>query len=231
MKAKSVIARAAAQLLGNTVFHRKLCELLTGYQFILACAYLDDLIIYSKDWSSHEQHLRLILNQILQSGLCLWPDKCKIAQPEIKYLGMILSKDRIKLDPVKLAVIENAKTTNFGQTSQWVSCLPLTILILTCLLAVGPILDFWITMATFRPTQVSSYMTTPSKIYCKHTILNIQNRNEELCFLWSILVPYIMSKSIAIILIHKQALSTWTEHNYLIHSADLMEHRGEWVVS
>jgi len=91
------------------VYQKLMNKLLTGYQFIFACAYLDDLIIYSNKWSSHLQHMRLILNRIQQSGLRLRPDKCKFAQSEIKYLGMILSKDKIKPDPEKLRVIKNAK--------------------------------------------------------------------------------------------------------------------------
>jgi len=91
------------------VYQKLMNRLLSGYQFIFACAYLDDCLIWSRDWALHKTHLRLILDRILHSGLRLRADKCTFAQSELKYLGMILSKDCIKPDPAKLALIKDAK--------------------------------------------------------------------------------------------------------------------------
>jgi len=91
------------------VYQKLMNSLLTGYQYVFACAYLDDLLIWSTNWSNHIRHLRLILERILHSGLRLRADKCKIAQTELRYLGMVLSKECIKPDPEKLSVIKNAK--------------------------------------------------------------------------------------------------------------------------
>jgi len=91
------------------VFQKFMNRLLSKYQFIFACAYIDDCLVYSSDWTSHAQHLRLILERILHSSLRLRPDKCKFAQSELRYLGMILTKGRIKPDADKLSIIANAK--------------------------------------------------------------------------------------------------------------------------
>lgn len=91
------------------IFQKFMNRLLSNYQFIFACAYIDDLLIFSSDWTAHSQHLRLILDRVLESGLRLRPDKCKFAQSELRYLGMILSDGRIKPDPEKLSVIAKAK--------------------------------------------------------------------------------------------------------------------------
>jgi len=56
--------------------------------------------------------LRLILDRILHAGLRLRADKCKFAQSELKYLGMILSKDCIKPDPAKLSVNQKRETAH-----------------------------------------------------------------------------------------------------------------------
>ena len=61
------------------VYQKLMNKLLTGYQYVFACAYLDDLLIWSTDWSNHLRHLRLILERILHSGLRLRAEKCKIA--------------------------------------------------------------------------------------------------------------------------------------------------------
>jgi len=49
------------------------------------------------------------------------------------------------------------------------------------------ILDFSITLAPFRPAQGSSYIPTPTHIAAKKCVVNIQNLDEQLCFLYSIL--------------------------------------------
>jgi len=50
------------------------------------------------------------------------------------------------------------------------------------------ILDFSVTLAPFTPAQGSSYIPTPTHIAAKKCVVNVQNRNDELCFLYSILV-------------------------------------------
>jgi len=43
------------------------------------------------------------------------------------------------------------------------------------------------TLVPFRPAQGSSYIPTPRHIAAKTCVVNVQNRNDELCFLYSIL--------------------------------------------
>ena len=49
------------------------------------------------------------------------------------------------------------------------------------------IIHFSLTFAPFRPTQGSSFIKTPSKIKAKKAIINVQNRHDNFCFLYSIL--------------------------------------------
>ena len=91
------------------VYQKLMNKLLTGYQYIFACAYIDDVLCFSRDWSTHMKHLRLILERVLHSGLRLRAENCTFAQKELRYLGMLISRDCIKPDPDKLARIKNAK--------------------------------------------------------------------------------------------------------------------------
>jgi len=52
---------------------------------------------------------------------------------------------------------------------------------------VDHIIDFRVTLAPFRPAQGSSFLPTPSEIAVKKAVVNVQNYNDELCFLYSIL--------------------------------------------
>ena len=49
------------------------------------------------------------------------------------------------------------------------------------------VVDFIITLAPYRPMQGSTFIPTPKEIRNKHAIVNIENRSDNLCFLWSIL--------------------------------------------
>ena len=52
---------------------------------------------------------------------------------------------------------------------------------------VKSVLDFRITFAPFRPAQGTSFIPTPREIAVKKTIVNVQNLNDERCFLYSVL--------------------------------------------
>jgi len=70
-----------------------------------AMAYLDDILIYSRNKEEHMRTLELVLDRILEAGLRLNPEKCKIFQTEIKFLGHILNADGVQTDPTKIEAI------------------------------------------------------------------------------------------------------------------------------
>jgi len=53
---------------------------------------------------------------------------------------------------------------------------------------VDVVVDFQITLAPYRPMQGSTFIPTPKEIRNKNAIVNIENRTDNLCFLWSVLV-------------------------------------------
>ena len=63
-----------------------MAELLKGFEDF-AVPYLDEIAIFSNDWESHLEKLKLVLNRIAEAKLTLKPNKCKFAQNCIKYLG------------------------------------------------------------------------------------------------------------------------------------------------
>lgn len=69
--------------------------------------YLDDIIVYSKNFKEHQEHLRITLGRIKASGLTLNPKKCVFNKQEIKILGNVISKGIVKPDPEKVEAIKN----------------------------------------------------------------------------------------------------------------------------
>ena len=61
---------------------------LTGKQCLI---YLDDIVIFSKDFTEHMERLKNVFQVLQQAGLTLKPSKCHFMQREVKYLGHIVS--------------------------------------------------------------------------------------------------------------------------------------------
>jgi hypothetical protein len=67
--------------------------------------FLDDILIYSKSEEEHEHHLRMVLQVLREHQLYAKLSKCSFYQKQIHYLGHIISKDGIAVDPEKVAAI------------------------------------------------------------------------------------------------------------------------------
>ena len=71
----------------------------------MVCLYLDDILIFMKSIEEHLWITQLVLKHLHEHKLFLWHDKCKFKQTIIEYLGLIISKGEICMDPVKVASV------------------------------------------------------------------------------------------------------------------------------
>jgi len=69
-------------------------------------AYLDDILIYSDTMEEHTQHVHRVLERLTNAGLHLKPEKCEFHKTEVKYLGLIIGADGIKMDPSKVETVK-----------------------------------------------------------------------------------------------------------------------------
>ena len=72
-----------------------------------AMAYLDDVLIFSKNPEEHLRHIETIFERIRQHGLKLKLKKCAFFKEETEYLGFVISKDGVKPDPKKVEAIRD----------------------------------------------------------------------------------------------------------------------------
>jgi hypothetical protein len=72
--------------------------------------FLDDILIYSKSEEEHEQHLRMVLQVLREHQRYAKLSKFLFYQREIHYLGHIISKNGIVVDPEKIKSIEEWTT-------------------------------------------------------------------------------------------------------------------------
>jgi hypothetical protein len=69
--------------------------------------FIDDILIYSKDEKEHEEHLRIVLQILREHKLYAKLSKCEFYKDQIQYLGHIISKEGIVVDPDKIKAIMN----------------------------------------------------------------------------------------------------------------------------
>ena len=61
--------------------------------------YLDDILVFSKNEEEHAEHFRLVLEKLREHQLYAKFSKCEFWLPEVTYLGHVISKDGIAVNP------------------------------------------------------------------------------------------------------------------------------------
>jgi hypothetical protein len=69
--------------------------------------YIDDILIYSKDFSSHLQHLHAVFDRLESANLKLNPTKCAFATKRVTYLGHEITKQGIEIDHSKTDAVNS----------------------------------------------------------------------------------------------------------------------------
>ncbi|KAK7910159.1 hypothetical protein WMY93_014843 [Mugilogobius chulae] len=86
-------------------FQRLMDKVLQGCEDFSA-AYLDDVVIFSRTWEEHVQHLRSVLEKIQVAGLTLNVAKCEWARRETRYLGYQLGRGEVRPQMDKVEAIQ-----------------------------------------------------------------------------------------------------------------------------
>ncbi|KAG0433510.1 Retrovirus-related Pol polyprotein from transposon 17.6 [Dictyocoela muelleri] len=77
--------------------------------------YLDDIIIHSKSLDYHFEHVATISKVLFKNGVKVNIEKSVFCNQEVKYLGRIISKEKIKIDP---SIIKNFKIFEIPTTKR-----------------------------------------------------------------------------------------------------------------
>lgn len=96
-------APATFQRLMNEIFHDFIRE---GFVVV----YLDDVLIFSKNTAEHYEHLRRVFVRLQETGLFAKLAKCEFLKPELRYLGHVIGREGLKVDPQKITVVQEWPT-------------------------------------------------------------------------------------------------------------------------
>ncbi|KAL7293051.1 hypothetical protein TKK_0013495 [Trichogramma kaykai] len=67
--------------------------------------YLDDIIIVTDTFQAHLEWVRDVLSRLMSVGLEINPDKCEFCCERVKYLGYVLDRHGLRVDPDKVKPI------------------------------------------------------------------------------------------------------------------------------
>jgi hypothetical protein len=71
--------------------------------------FIDDILIYSQSEEEHVDHLRMVLQRLRERQLYAKLSKCEFWIDEVLFLGHIINKEGLAVDPKKVADILNWK--------------------------------------------------------------------------------------------------------------------------
>jgi hypothetical protein len=87
---------ATFQTMMNEIFR----DLIDGKTVVV---YIDDILVFTN--GNREQHrkvVREVLKRLKENDLYLKPEKCSFEQTEVEFLGLIVEKGGVRMDPVKV---------------------------------------------------------------------------------------------------------------------------------
>jgi hypothetical protein len=65
--------------------------------------YVNDILIFTNSLEEHRRITCLVLDRMRDHKLYLRPEKCEFEKTRIEYLGVIISHNKVEMDPVKIA--------------------------------------------------------------------------------------------------------------------------------
>jgi hypothetical protein len=72
-----------------------------------ALAFFDDILIYSKTYADHLQHLEKVLNLLNTNQWKVKLSKCEFARQSIQYLGHVISATGVATDDSKISAVRD----------------------------------------------------------------------------------------------------------------------------
>ena len=70
-----------------------------------AFCYLDDIIVVTETFEEHLKWPEAVLNKITPANLTVNPEKCEFCCSGVKYLGYVVNRDGISVNPEKMEPI------------------------------------------------------------------------------------------------------------------------------
>ena len=103
----------------GATYQRLMTHVLSGYIDKFCHCFIDDVVVFSRGFEEHLEHLERVFERLRRADLKLKPKKCVFARTQVTYLGHLVSAGEIRPDPRNVQAIQQlaAPTTLQGVRS------------------------------------------------------------------------------------------------------------------
>jgi hypothetical protein len=77
-------------------------KVLMEYLDKFVVVFIDDILVYTRSEEEHKEHLRLALQKLREHRLYGKLSKCEFWMKQVAFLGHVISKGGISVDPIKV---------------------------------------------------------------------------------------------------------------------------------
>jgi hypothetical protein len=89
----------------SATFQALMSDVLRLYLHRFVLVFFDDILVYSRSWSEHLQHVRLVLTTLKEHRLFMKRAKCAYGYTEISYFGHVISVAGVSMDQLKVQTV------------------------------------------------------------------------------------------------------------------------------
>jgi hypothetical protein len=88
-----------------STFTRLMNEVLRAFIGQFVVVYFDDILLYSKSYEAHLEHLRVVFNILRDARLFGNLEKCTFCTDRVSFLGYVVTSQGIEVDKAKIVAI------------------------------------------------------------------------------------------------------------------------------
>ena len=77
------------------------------YLNLFVIVFIDDILIYSKSRKEHVENLRIVFELLREKRLYAKFSKCEFGLDSVSFLGHVVSKDGVMVDPSKIEAVKS----------------------------------------------------------------------------------------------------------------------------
>ena len=81
-------------------------HVLRGLEWDICLVYIDDLIIFSRNFEDHLKHLEEVFKRLREANVRLKSSKCHFVKPQVENLGHVVSAEGLKPNPDKIRAVK-----------------------------------------------------------------------------------------------------------------------------